>query len=166
MPGDVLGFDAVNSGIHGCDFVAIEDCNVCAIAFSDLERLSRDIERLQRNLHELMGREITRNYEAMLLLGHMTIEARVASYLLTLLRRYADQGVGRSIFSLLLTRWEIGSYLGVRLETISRIFSRFQATGIIAIRGREVAIRNPQALNALIANSPNAQRGPAPRKVA
>lgn len=153
MPGDVIGLEAIGSGIHACDLVALQDCNVCVISFVELERLSRVIPRIQRNLHRILSREITRRDENMLWLGSMRIESRIALFLVNLSKRHAVRGCSPVQFSLLLTRHELGSYLGARLETVSRVFSRFQKDGLIKVHEKEVVIENMERLIGFIANS-------------
>ncbi len=150
MMGDLLGLDAISSNKHTCDAIALEDSEVCEIPFVVLERLSRDIPSLQQHFHRLMSREIVRDYGVMLLLGSMLAEERLAAFLLNLSQRFAARGYSSTEFNLRMTREEIGSYLGLKLETISRVLSRFQEEGLIEVQSKRIKIVNMGALRALI----------------
>ena len=146
MMGDLLGMDAIGSGKHVCDAVALEDSDTCEIPFGELEQLSRDIPTLQHHFHRIMSREITRDYGVMLLLGSMHAEERLAAFLLNLSQRFAARGYSSTCFNLRMTREEIGSYLGLKLETVSRAFSRFQGEGLISVQQKHVRILDVDGL--------------------
>jgi CRP/FNR family transcriptional regulator len=150
MMGELLGMDAIGTGKHVCDAVALEDSDVCEIPFSDLEQLSRDIPALQQHFHRIMSREIARDYGVMLLLGSMRAEERLAAFLLNLSQRFAARGYSSTRFNLRMTREEIGSYLGLKLETISRAFSRFQDEGLISVQNKSIELKNVNELRALM----------------
>ncbi len=150
MAGDLLGLDAIGGGTHTCDTVALEDSEVCEIPFSYLEQLSRELPSLQQQLHRIMSREIVRDYGVMLLLGSMSAEERLAAFLLNLSQRFATRGYSPSEFRLRMTREEIGSYLGLKLETVSRAFSGFQDQGLIDVRQKHVRILDIPGLKAVL----------------
>ncbi|MBM3359459.1 MAG: fumarate/nitrate reduction transcriptional regulator Fnr [Betaproteobacteria bacterium] len=150
MMGELLGMDAISSSRHMCDTVALEDSEVCEIPFGYLEQLSRELPSLQQQLHRIMSREIVRDYGVMLLLGSMKAEERLAAFLLNLSQRFTARGYSGTEFNLRMTREEIGSYLGLKLETISRVLSRFQQDGLIVARHKHIRIRDPEALRRLI----------------
>ena len=150
MAGDLLGLDAIGGGTHTCDTVALEDSEVCEIPFSYLEQLSRELPSLQQQLHRIMSREIVRDYGVMLLLGSMSAEERLAAFLLNLSQRFATRGYSPSEFRLRMTREEIGSYLGLKLETVSRAFSGFQDRGLIDVRQKQVRILDFPGLKAVL----------------
>ena len=150
MAGELLGMDGIGSGKHMCDAVSLEDSEVCEIPFTELEKLSRDIPTLQQHFHRIMSREIARDYGVMLLLGSMRAEERLAAFLLNLSQRFAARGYSSKSFLLRMTRNEIGSYLGLKLETISRALSHFQTEGIIAVQNKNVEILDPDRLRALV----------------
>ena len=149
MAGELLGMDGIGSGKHMCDTVSLEDSEVCEIPFNDLEKLSRDIPTLQQHFHRIMSREIARDYGVMLLLGSMRAEERLAAFLLNLSQRFAARGYSSKSFLLRMTRNEIGSYLGLKLETISRALSHFQTEGIIAVQNKSVEIKDADRLRAV-----------------
>lgn len=150
MMGELLGLDAISNGSHMCDAIALEDSEVCEIPFGYLEQLSRELPSLQRELHRIMSREIVRDYGVMLLLGSMKAEERLAAFLLNLSQRFAARGYSATEFNLRMTREEIGSYLGLKLETISRAFSRFQQDGLIDVRHKRIRIRDPERLRLVL----------------
>lgn len=140
MAGEILGLDGILTGQHQSDAVALEDAEVCAMRFDRLELLSREIPAMQHHLHQLMSREIVRDHGMMLLLGGMRAEERLASFLLNLAGRLQSRGFSANEFVLRMTREEIGSYLGLKLETISRAFSRLAALGIIEVQQKHIRI--------------------------
>jgi len=150
MMGDLLGLDAISGGRHMCDIVALEDCEVCEIPFATLEQLSRELPPLQHQLHRIMSREIVRDYGVMLLLGSMKAEERLAAFLLNLSQRFAARGYSASEFHLRMTREEIGSYLGLKLETISRVLSRFQQDGLIRVHHKHLRITDPDRMRRIL----------------
>ena len=150
MPGDIVGMDGAGSGVHGCAATALEDAEACVLPFDHLADLARRLPTLQHNLHRFLAREIARDHSVMLLLGSMRAEERLAAFLLNLSERYRTRGYSSTEFVLRMTREEIGSYLGLKLETVSRLFSRFQREGTIAVRGREVRILDLPAMRRLV----------------
>jgi CRP/FNR family transcriptional regulator, anaerobic regulatory protein len=150
MLGDIIGLDGIGTERHGCQAVALEDTEVCVLPFERLEDLARSVATLQHNLYQFLSREISRDHNIMLLLGSMRAEERLAVFLLNLSDRYRRRGYSSTEFVLRMTREEIGSYLGLKLETVSRLFSRFQEEGLIQIQGRAVKLLDPAALKQLV----------------
>lgn len=153
MPGEIIGTDGIGTDRHGCEAVALEDTEVCAMPFDRMETLSRQNIDFQHNLHRLLAREIARERAVMLLLGTMLAERRLAVFLLDLAHRYQTRGYSSCEFVLRLTREEIGSYLGLKLETVSRLFSRFQRDGFLQVQGRIVKLLDRASLKRLIESS-------------
>ena len=156
MAGEIIGLDGIVSDLHTCDAVALEDAEVCVMPFDRIEEMSREINSLQRHVHKIMSREIVREHGVMLLLGSMRAEERLAAFLLNLVQRLHARGFSQSELVLRMTREEIGSYLGLKLETVSRTFSKFAEEKIIEVKQRHVRILNPDALK-LLFNSQNCQ---------
>jgi CRP/FNR family transcriptional regulator len=146
MAGEIIGMDGIVSDHHNCSAVALEDAEVCVMPFSDIENLSRELPGLQRHVHKIMSREIVRENGVMMLLGNMRAEERLAAFLLNLVQRLHARGLSQSELVLRMTREEIGSYLGLKLETVSRAFSKFSEDGIIEVKQRYVKILAPDAL--------------------
>jgi CRP/FNR family transcriptional regulator len=156
MAGEIIGLDGIVSDQHTCDAVALEDAEVCVMPFDRIEELSREITSLQRHVHKIMSREIVRENGVMLLLGSMRAEERLAAFLLNLVQRLHARGFSQSELVLRMTREEIGSYLGLKLETVSRTFSKFVEEGIVEVKQRHVRILNPDGLK-LIVNAQSCQ---------
>ncbi len=156
MAGEIIGLDGIVSDHHTCDAVALEDAEVCVMPFDRIEELSREITSLQRHVHKIMSREIVRENGVMLLLGSMRAEERLAAFLLNLVQRLHARGFSQSELVLRMTREEIGSYLGLKLETVSRTFSKFVEEGIVEVKQRHVRILNPDELK-LIVNAQSCQ---------
>ncbi len=156
MAGEIIGLDGIVSDHHTCDAVALEDAEVCVMPFDRIEELSREITSLQRHVHKIMSREIVRENGVMLLLGSMRAEERLAAFLLNLVQRLHARGFSQSELVLRMTREEIGSYLGLKLETVSRTFSKFADEGIVEVKQRHVRILNADALK-LIVNAQSCQ---------
>ncbi len=150
MGGELLGLDGISTEHHTCNAIALEDSEICAIPFARLEGLSREIHTLQRHFHKVMSREIVRDHGVMMLLGTMRAEERLAAFLLNLSQRFTARGFSHAEFYLRMTREEIGSYLGLKLETVSRAFSKFQEEGHIAVQQKHVRILNVEGLKALL----------------
>lgn len=149
MSGEILGLDGISTDQHSCNAVALEDSEVCVIPFAKLEELSREIESLQRQFHKMMSGEIVRDHGVMMLLGSMRAEERLAAFLINLSRRLTQRGFSAAEFHLRMTREEIGSYLGLKLETVSRAFSRFQENGLITVQQKHIRIRDIEGLKTL-----------------
>jgi CRP/FNR family transcriptional regulator, anaerobic regulatory protein len=150
MAGELLGLDGISHDRHSCDAVALEDSNVCVIPFSQLESLSREHTPLQHQFHKIMSREIVRDHGVMLLLGSMRAEERLAAFLLNLTQRLQARGFSNNALVLRMTREEIGSYLGLKLETVSRTFSKFQDEGMLEVKQRDIRILDQDALGRLV----------------
>jgi len=150
MAGEVVGLDGIVNDFHTCDAVALEDAEVCVMPFDRIEELSREVNALQRHVHKIMSREIVRENGVMLMLGSMRAEERVAAFLLNLVQRLHARGFSQSELVLRMTREEIGSYLGLKLETVSRTFSKFADDGIVEVKQRHVRIVNTDALKDIV----------------
>jgi CRP/FNR family transcriptional regulator len=150
MAGEVIGLDGIVHDHHTCDAIALEDAEICAMPFAQIEDLSREVNSLQHHVHKIMSREIVREHGVMLLLGSMRAEERLAAFLLNLAQRLHARGFSKSELVLRMTREEIGSFLGLKLETISRTFSKFVDDGIVDVMQRHVHILNTQALQEIV----------------
>jgi len=146
MTGEVLGMDGIGPERHTCNTIALEDSDVCAIPFARLQELAHEIPSLQHHFHRMMSREIVREHGVMLLLGSMNAEERLAMFLLNLSQRFAARGYSPSEFNLRMTREEIGSYLGLKLETVSRTLSKFQEEGMIGVQQKFIRVLNSAGL--------------------
>jgi CRP/FNR family transcriptional regulator len=142
MAGELVGMDAIGTGKHICDSVALEDTHVCGIRYADFEGLGRGLPGVQQHFHRMMSAEVTREHGIMFVLGSMRAHERVAVFLLNLSKRFSARGYSAVRFKLPMSRQDIGSYLGLKLETVSREFSHLNDIGIIAINNKNVEIRS------------------------
>ncbi len=146
MAGELLGLDGISTERYACTAVALEDSEVCVIPFAEMEDLGRAVPALQRNFHRLMSRELVQDQNLLVLLGSSRAEERIAAFLLNLSRRLSRRGYAASEFVLRMTREEIGSYLGLKLETVSRTLSKMQRQQIIEVQQRHIRIIDIGAL--------------------
>ncbi|MBS7350260.1 MAG: helix-turn-helix domain-containing protein [Comamonas sp.] len=153
MAGEIMGLDGIVHSHHTCDAIALENAEVCVIPFEQLAELSREISALQTHIHQVMSREIVREHGVMLLLGSMRAEERLAAFLLNLTQRLHARGFSASELVLRMTREEIGSYLGLKLETVSRTFSKFVEEGWVQVKQRHIRILDMVALQNLVNGS-------------
>jgi CRP/FNR family transcriptional regulator len=155
MAGELVGLDGISNDTHTCDTTALEDTEVCVIPYDRVEEMSTTVPALQTHLHKVMSREIVREHGVMLLLGSMHAEERLATFLLNLSQRFEARGYSRSEFVLRMTRAEIGSFLGLKLETVSRCLSHFAQDGIIEVDQKHVRILDAQRLREIVAAGAN-----------
>ena len=136
----------IGSGVHGCEAIALEDTEACRLSFDRIENFARLSDRFRLNLHRLLSREYSRAQMQSLVLGTMCADKRLAVFLLDLSARYAARGLSSCEFVLRMTRAEIGSHLGLKLETVSRAFSRFHEQGLLQVQGRLVKLLDRASL--------------------
>ena len=153
MAGELLGMDAICTEDHHCDAIALEDSEVCEIPFTRLEELFGSIPSLLHHFHRMMSQEITREQNVMLLLGNMRAEQRFAAFLTNLSSRYAARGYSSTTFQLRMSREEIGNYLGLTIESISRLLSRLKKQGLLRVANREIELLDLTKLRALAAGT-------------
>jgi CRP/FNR family transcriptional regulator, anaerobic regulatory protein len=149
MSGEIVGMDAIATGRHQSTAIALEDTEVCAIPFAELDRLMDRVPALQRQLFRIMSHEIVREQRNMALLGTMRAEQRLANFLLRLSSLYQKRGYSATEFVLRMTREELGNYLGLKLETVSRLLSKLQQEGVIQVDNKAVKLLDLAALKAL-----------------
>ncbi len=150
MGGAILGLEGIGQQRHACDAIALEDSEVCPLPYAMLDELARRVPALHQGLLRLVCHDLRRGQEMILLLGSMSAEQRLASFLLDLADRHREHGFSPSEFVLRMTREEIASYLGLKLETVSRIFSRLHGEGLIQVQGRAIKLIDPVALKHLV----------------
>ncbi len=151
MPGDVLGLDGASGGCHGSGAMALEAGEVLAMPFAEIESKARYNPALQRHVHALFARQMVKNYSAMVVLGTMSALERVATFLMRYSERCAAAGGSPAEFDLPMTRCEIGSYLGLTIETVSRVFSALARHRFIDVSQKHVRILHAEGLQALLA---------------
>ena len=149
LPGELIGFDAISSEKHVCGAVALDEGEICDIPFYKLEELFHEIPTLQHRFHKLMSREISADHHQMRVLGTMRAEERLAAFLLNLAERLKARGYSPISIHLSMSREEIGNYLGLKLETVSRMFSKFQEDGLIHVERRNLVLQDAEGLRRL-----------------
>jgi CRP/FNR family transcriptional regulator len=157
MAGDLLGMEAIGTGQHTVCAVALEDSEVCEIPFARLQELVMQVPVLLQQFHRTMSREIQREQSVMLFLSHMRAEQRLALFLLNLSGRYAQRGYSSTSFQLRMSREDIGGYLGLTVESVSRQLARLRADGLIALNNRDLRILDRSRLEALSSGMPVAE---------
>ena len=150
LPGEIVGLDGMMDGIHSSTAVAMEDSEVCVVKLDDIDEISRYVPSLQHQIRRLMSKEIARSHQVLLALGSMRSEQRLAAFLINLSQRLTALGYSSTEFIMRMSREEIGNYLGLTLETVSRLFSRFAKDGVIRVSQREIKILDMVALNELV----------------
>jgi CRP/FNR family transcriptional regulator len=154
MGGEWLGLDAIGGERYVGDAIALEDSQVCAIPYRRLLAATREQPGLDEDFHRLMSRELARAHRVELMLGSLSAEERVASFLIDLAQRLRARGFSGTALVLRMTREEIGSHLGLQFETVSRALSRLQQQGVLEVRQRQVRIVDPTGLAGLAGGVP------------
>ena len=149
LPGEILGFDGIGTEKHGCNVMAMETSTVCEIPFERIEELSLQIPVLQRHFFQLMSQQIEADHQMMLTLSKKNAEGRVATLLISLSRRFGRRNLSPNSLRLPMSRMDIGNFLGLTIETISRTFSRLQKEGLIKVDGREIHINDHEQLRSI-----------------
>ncbi|QIK37612.1 fumarate/nitrate reduction transcriptional regulator Fnr [Caldichromatium japonicum] len=152
LPGELIGLDGIDKGIHACSASALETSAICEIPFGQLEELTAIIPSLQHQMYRLLSKEIGHDTDMLLVLGKKTAEERLAAFLLDFSRRLRRRGLSATDFYLSMSRHEIGNYLGLAVETVSRLFTRFQDDGLVHVERKHVRLLDLAALES-IANS-------------
>jgi CRP/FNR family transcriptional regulator len=153
LPGEIIGVEGIGNDVHVGQAVALEDTEVCVLPFERIEALAQRDTGFRRRLYRLLSSAIVRERSLSLMLGTMRAEQRLASFLLDLSSRYQMRGYSSTDFVLRMTREEIGSHLGLKLETVSRLFSRFAEEGLIEVQGRVIKLCDRIGLQHLLAAS-------------
>ncbi len=146
LPGEIFGLDAIDENIHQCTAKALETATICEIPYDRLQELSHEVPKLQTQMYRLLSREIRQDQNLQLLLSKMSAEERLSSFLLNLALRYQQRKLSPNAFRLPMSRADIGNYLGLAVETVSRAFTRMQENGVIEVDQREVSIVNRHEL--------------------
>ncbi len=154
LPGEIIGLDAIDKDAHVCSARVLETSAVCELPFSRLEELSVTIPSLQHQMYRLLSKEIAHETEMLLLLGKKSAEDRLATFLLSLSQRFRKRGLSPTDFYLSMSRHEIGNYLGLAVETVSRLFTRFHDEGLLKVDRKHIQLTDLEALEAMVSRSP------------
>ena len=150
MAGEILGLDGLSSGRYASQLIALEDSEVCVMSFNQLDELAHDVPELRRNIFRALSHDLCADHEMMLSLGSRCAQERLVIFLLDLSQRFHDRGYSSVEFVLRMTREEIASYLGLKLETVSRLFSHLQAVGMIQVQGRAIKLLDTSMLRRMV----------------
>lgn len=161
MSGDLLGMEGIATGRHSCGVAALEDSEVCEISFCVLQELAMQIPGLLQYFHRAMSREIEREQSVMLFRSRMRADQRLAIFLLHLAERYAERGYSSTGFQLRMSREDIGAYLGLTVESVSRQLAQLRRSGVIAVHNRDLRIADRRQLEAVAAGVGEAVRSAA-----
>ncbi len=149
MPGDILGMEAIDGGAHSTTVIAIDLCAIVEVPFESIEALAAENPAVARFLYHRMSAALRDEHGWMAALGLLNADERVAAFLLDLSQRFSARGFSARRFMLRMTRAEIGSFLGLTLETVSRVFSRFQKLGLLNVTRRDIELLDMAALSRL-----------------
>jgi len=166
LPGELLGLDAIYSGRHACSALALETSSYCSIPYEQLDEACSRIPGLHQQICRLMSREIAAENEHLLMLKNKAAEERIAGFLINLSSRYQRLGYSSTEFKLPMSREEIGNYLGLTTETISRLFSKLQRDDIIDSRRRFIVLKNLFHLQKLVGDAQHKGKGSEQNSVA
>ena len=155
MPGELFGLDGFGEGVHTCNAVALETSSVCELPLDKLETLCHNLPGLQKQMRRIMGKEVGNDHQLLLLLGKMTSEERLASFLLSLSSRMQERHWKEDEFNLMMPRQDIANYLGMAVETVSRLFASFQNDGLIEVDRRHITIMDMKRLKVMVGECEN-----------
>jgi len=150
LPGELLGLDGFADGSHTCNALALETSSVCELPLDQLESLCHRLPGLQKQMRRIMGKEVNNDHKLLLLLGKMTAEERLASFLLSLSARMEERHWKETEFNLTMPRQDVANYLGMAVETVSRLFANFQTEKIIDVDRRHITILDMPRLKAIV----------------
>lgn len=166
LPGELLGLDAIHENEHPCTAIALETTSLCEIPFNTLEGLSSKIPELHHQLFRIMSKEISNDQSLLMLMAQKSADEKLAAFLVNLSTRLKQRNFSETEFNLSMSRKDIGNYLGLTIETISRTFSRFQSEGILSTQRKYVNIHQLDALKQLAGLSGHCQQSECPSKSA
>lgn len=154
LPGEIIGLDAIQTEEHRCSAKVLETSAVCELPFGQLAELSASVLMLQQQMYRVLSREIGHEREMLVLLGKKSAEERLATFLLSLSGRFERRGFSPKDFYLSMSRHEIGSYLGLAVETVSRLFTRFQEEHLLTVERKHIQLQDLDRLRLLAQGLP------------
>ncbi len=150
LPGELLGLDGFMDDSHTCTAIALETTSVCVMPMSKLESLCTTLPGLQHQMRRIMGKEVSEEHQMLLMLGKMNAEEKIATFLLSISRRMDERHWKATEFVLSMPRQDIANYLGLAVETVSRLFAQYQESGIIEVDRRRISIVDLGALKVIV----------------
>jgi CRP/FNR family transcriptional regulator len=158
IKGDLFGVDGIHTKRYASEAVALSNCDLILLPFKKFIALGRTHSELEHAMYSVMSRELVREQGMVSMLGALSAEARVARFLVSLSERFSEMGYSSKLFNLRMTRHEIGSYLGLTLETVSRTLSAFNEFGLITVDQRSIGIKDIDSLRTLRRLPPSSAR--------
>jgi CRP/FNR family transcriptional regulator, anaerobic regulatory protein len=149
FPGEFIGLDALYQASYQSNAKALETSSVCEIPFDALQELGKEMPQLQIQLLSRLSKELSGDKSLMLLLGKKTADEKLATFLLSLSKRFSDRGFSANEFQLMMSRGDIANHLGLAVETVSRVLTRLQEEGLITITGKQTSLRDLDKIKAL-----------------
>ena len=150
LPGEMVGFDGLSDGHYTSNSVVLETSCVCSLPYERLEDMCHTTPGLHKQIMRVVGREITLDHQMLLLLGKRSAEERLATFLVSLSKRYHARGLSATEFNLPMSRQDIGNYLGLAIETVSRLFAHFQEQNLLTVNRRRVVLHDLDRLTGQI----------------
>ena len=150
LPGELVGLDGMSDGIYGSSSVVLETASVCELPYNDLEEMCNTLHGLNRQMMRVVSKEISADQSMLLLLGKRTAEEKLAAFLLSLSARYKSRSLSASEFNLPMSRQDIGNYLGLAIETVSRLFAQFQKKNLLTVNRRQIVLVDMPTLRAMV----------------
>ena len=150
LPGEMVGLDGMNDGFYASNSVVLETASVCELPYDGLEDMCQTLPGLNRQMMRVVSREITADQKMLLLLGKRTAEERLAAFLLSLSGRYQSRGLSTTEFNLPMSRQDIGNYLGLAIETVSRLFAHFQKDKLLVVNRRKIVLADMPRLRSMV----------------
>lgn len=150
LPGELVGLDGLNNGRYASNSIALETTSICSLPYDQLETLCQRLPSLYRQVMSIVGKVITSDHQMLMLLGKRSAEERLASFLINLSARYKLRGLSPTEFNLPMSRQDIGNYLGLAIETVSRLFAHFQEARMLTVRRRQIVLKDLEKLQALV----------------
>ncbi len=146
FPGDILGLDAIHGNFHSCTAECLEHTAVCELPFAKLESIAARIPGLRRQFLRIISREMVNDHKHLLVLGKKSAQERLAIFLLSLSTRFAQRGFSSTDFNLSMSRYDLANFLGLAVETVSRLFTRMQEEGVLAVSRKHVEVLDAEEL--------------------
>lgn len=150
LPGELTGMDGLAGDRYASASIALETTSVCELPFDQLKPLCSQLPGVHEQIMRIVGKEITTDHQMLMLLGKRNAEERLASFLLSLSSRYKKRGLSADEFYLPMSRQDIGNYLGLAVETVSRLFARFQDEGLLTVDRKLITLRKPETLGSMV----------------
>lgn len=157
LPGEILGLDGVESDVHTCTAVALETSTLCAFPYKNLYEICKHVPALHDQMFRLLGRELSHENQLLLTINKKNAEERIATFLVSLSARFKGLGYSATEFRLNMSRAEIGNYLGLTIETVSRGLNRFQKIGLISIQRKHIKILDLAGLRGFCSHQQSVQ---------